>query len=54
MLGLVCLAWLYLRKLNLERGGAPSGHTARECGNSVAPGETHALGSDSKSTSPLT
>src|SRR5437667_7407922 len=24
MLGLVCLAWLYLRKLKLQRGGGPT------------------------------
>src|SRR6266566_7074214 len=33
MLGLVCLAWLYLRKLKTRRGGGPLRSPAQRYGN---------------------
>jgi hypothetical protein len=46
MLGLVCLAWLYLRKLKLQRGGVLPGSPAQLYGDDAAPKEARTLGSE--------
>jgi hypothetical protein len=46
MLGLVCLAWLYFRKLKLQRGGVLP---AQLYGDDAAPKEARTLGSESSS-----
>jgi hypothetical protein len=44
MLGLVCLAWLYLRKLKTRRGGGSLRSPAQCYGSGAAPAEARTLG----------
>jgi len=46
MLGLVCLAWLYLRKLKLQRGGVLPGSPAQLYGDDTLPEETRGVASE--------
>jgi len=46
MLGLVCLAWLYLRKLKLQRGGILPGSSAQRYSNDAVPDETRTVSSE--------
>ena len=46
MLGLVCLAWLYFRKLKLQRGGVLPGSPAQLYGDDTLPEETRGVASE--------